>query len=80
MDIEFDSDLDKLKEVEIIGHAGGTFQPYFYKPVRRNQPESSFNNELTQTSPSSFRVPRILTMLYQMFLFGEKICPSFLFV
>ena len=56
MDIEVDSDLVEIVEVEIIGHAGGTFQPYLYEPVSINQPESSYDNEPTRIRPSSFPV------------------------
>ena len=56
MDIELDSDLGETEEVEIIGHTGETFQPYLYEPVSRNQPKCSYDNEPTQTRPSSFSV------------------------
>ena len=57
MDIEFDCYFGETEEVKIIGHAGGTFQPYLYEPLsRRYQPESGYDNEPTQIRPSSFSV------------------------
>ena len=53
MDIEFDSDLGEIEEVEIIGHVGGTFQPYLYEPVSRTRPDSSSDSE-PDSSDSSF--------------------------
>ena len=69
MDVEFDSDLGKIEEVEIIG---GTFQPYLYEPVSRNQPESSYDNEPTLITHTFFSSLR----MYQIIL----VRPSFLFV
>ena len=53
MDIEFYSDIGEVKDAEIMGHVGGTFQPYFYEPVSRNQAEITSDNEPTQIRHSS---------------------------
>ena len=55
MDIEFDSFFGKFEEIEIIGHAKGTFQPYLYEPVSSYKPESSYDNEPAQICPSIFQ-------------------------
>ena len=50
MDIEFDSDLSDVSEVEV--DEAGPIQPYQYEP-RRNTPEESTDSEEEQSDSST---------------------------
>ena len=69
MDIELDSNLGEIEEVETVEHAGGTLQTYSYEPVSRNQYESSADSEPTQICLSSFPVSKITNGCTRCFLY-----------